>query len=82
MSPRYIRKLFEDENTSLSQFVPGQRLVRVYRMLGDRRYAHLTIGSIVFEAGFGDLSTFNRDFRRHFGMTPSDVRAAAHKDAT
>lgn len=82
VSPRYIRKLFEDENTSLSQFVLGQRLVRVYRMLGDPRYAHRTIGAIAFEAGFGDLSTFNRDFRRHFGLTPSDVRAAVCKGST
>jgi AraC-like DNA-binding protein len=79
VSPRYVRKLFEDEDTSLSQFVLGQRLVRVHRMLGDPRYADLTIASIAFEAGFGDLSTFNREFRRHFGVTPSDVRAAACK---
>lgn len=31
-------------------------------------------GSIAFDAGFGDLSTFNCAFRRHFGATPSDVR--------
>jgi len=79
VSPRYIRKLFEDENTSLSRFVLGQRLVRVHRMLGDPRHADRTIATIAFEAGFGDLSTFNRDFRRHFGMTPSDVRAFARK---
>jgi AraC-like DNA-binding protein len=79
VSPRYIRKLFEEESTSLSQFVLGQRLVRVYRMLGDPRCAHLTIGTIAFEAGFGDLSTFNRDFRRHYGATPSDVRTAARR---
>jgi AraC-like DNA-binding protein len=31
------------------------------------------------DAGFGDLSTFNREFRRRYGATPSDVRAAAHE---
>ena len=51
-------------------------------MLGDPRYADLTIGAIAFEAGFGDLSTFNRNFRRHFGVTPSDVRAAARVPGT
>jgi AraC-like DNA-binding protein len=74
LSPRYIRKLFEGENTSLSQFVLSQRLTRVHRMLTDPRYASLTIGGIAFAVGFGDLSTFNRDFRRRFGVTPSDVR--------
>jgi len=74
VSPRYIRKLFESENTSLSQFVLGQRLTRVHRMLADPRHADRTIGDLAFAAGFGDLSTFNREFRRRFGMTPSDVR--------
>ena len=34
-----------------------------------------TIGSLASELGFGDLSYFNRSFRRVYGMTPSDVRA-------
>jgi AraC-like DNA-binding protein len=75
LSPRYIRKLFEGEDASLSQFVLGERLTRVYRMLADPRYADSTISGIVFAVGFGDLSTFNREFRRRFGLTPSDVRA-------
>ena len=77
ISPRYIRKLFEGENTSLSQFVLGQRLTRVFRMLADCRYAGLTISDIAFAVGFGDLSTFDREFRRRFGLTPSDVRRRA-----
>jgi AraC-like DNA-binding protein len=74
ISPRYIRKLFESESTSLSQFVLGQRLTRVHRMLADARHADRTIADIALAAGFGDLSTFNREFRRRFGVTPSDVR--------
>jgi AraC-like DNA-binding protein len=30
----------------------------------------------VLAAGFGDLSHFHRSFRRRYGATPSDVRAA------
>jgi AraC-like DNA-binding protein len=80
VSPRYIHKLFEDEGTTLSRYVMGQRLVRVHRMLTDPRYADLTIGAMAYSVGFSDLSTFNREFRRHFGATPSDVRAAARTD--
>jgi AraC-like DNA-binding protein len=79
VTPRYIRKLFEGEGMSLSRFVLNQRLALVHRLLTDPRYGRCTIGSLAFEAGFGDLSTFNREFRRCYGATPSDVRAAAAK---
>jgi AraC-like DNA-binding protein len=74
VSPRYIRSLFEGESTSLSQFVLAQRLMRVHRMLTDPRHDDRTISDIAFGIGFNDISTFNREFRRRFGVTPSDVR--------
>jgi AraC-like DNA-binding protein len=77
LSPRYIRRLFESENTSLSQFVLGQRLTRVHCMLTDLRHANRTISDIALAVGFGDISTFNHEFRRRFGLTPSDVRRGA-----
>jgi AraC-like DNA-binding protein len=81
VSPRYIQKLFEHEGTTLSKFVLGQRLARVHRMLTAPALVDLTIGAIAYRAGFGDLSTFNREFRRHFGATPSDVRATTRRGA-
>jgi AraC-like DNA-binding protein len=33
-----------------------------------------TVSTIAFEAGFGDLSTFNKRFRDVFGMTPQAHR--------
>jgi AraC-like DNA-binding protein len=45
-------------------------------MLSDPRIADLTISAIAFGVGFGDLSYFNRTFRRRFGASPSDVRCA------
>jgi len=42
--------------------------------LSDPRLAEQTISTIAYEAGFGDLSHFNRAFRRRYGETPSDVR--------
>jgi AraC-like DNA-binding protein len=77
ISPVYIRKLFETENTSFSQFVLEQRLMQAHRMLSDSRFADRTIGMLALEAGFGDLSYFNRSFRRRYGASPSDVRTQA-----
>jgi len=76
MSVRYIQRLFESEGTTLSQFVRDQRLVQVHRKLADPRHADCAISSIAYDVGFGDLSTFNREFRRRFGATPSEIRAA------
>ena len=75
LSPRYVRKLFESEGTSLSDFMLAQRLDRAHRLLSDPRQAGLTITAIAYEAGFNDLSYFNRAFRRRYAATPSDVRA-------
>jgi AraC-like DNA-binding protein len=74
VSDSYIRKLFEGEGISFSQFVLGRRLVRAQRMLTDRRWADRSIAWIAFETGFGDLSYFNRTFKRFYGNTPSEVR--------
>jgi AraC-like DNA-binding protein len=76
VTTRYIHRLFENEGATLSQFIRRQRLMRVHRALTDPRHDDRTIASIAYDAGFGDLSTFNREFRRHFAATPSDVRAA------
>jgi AraC-like DNA-binding protein len=45
--------------------------------LRDPRATRLKISEIALEAGFPDLSHFNRSFRRRFGNTPSAVRADA-----
>jgi AraC-like DNA-binding protein len=79
LSPRYIRKLFEGEDTSLSQYVLGQRLMRMHRLLTEPRYSAGKICDIALAVGFGDISTFNREFRRRFNATPSDVRAAGRE---
>jgi AraC-like DNA-binding protein len=77
ISESYLRKLLDSDGTSFSDFVLNARLARAHRRLTDPRLIDRTIASIAFEVGFGDLSYFNRSFRRLYGATPSDVRAAA-----
>jgi len=80
VTPRYVQVLFEDDGTTLSEFVLRQRLVRAHRLLTDWRFAGWTITAIALEAGFGDLSYFNRAFRRLYAASPSEVRAEARRE--
>jgi AraC-like DNA-binding protein len=81
VTPRYIQMLFETEGTTFSEFVRNARLNKAHRMLVDPRLAKRPISAIAFEAGFSELSHFNRAFRRRFGGTPSDVRTARRNGA-
>jgi AraC-like DNA-binding protein len=75
VSPRYVRKLLEAEGLSFSGYVTERRLERARGMLTSPRNATQTIAAIAYDVGFGDLSYFNRAFRRRFERTPSDIRA-------
>jgi AraC-like DNA-binding protein len=71
---RYVHKLFENEGLTFSSFVLGQRLSRAHRILRDPKLADRNISSVAFDVGFGDLSYFNRVFRRRYAATPTEVR--------
>lgn len=79
VTPRYIQMLFEEAGTTFSSFVLELRLEAARHMLLSPRYAAWSVTAIALEAGFGDVSYFNRRFKRRFSMTPSDVRARGAK---
>lgn len=81
MSPRHVQRLFEMAGTSFTEYLREQRLLCARRMLVSPRFSHLRISDIAFEAGFGDLSWFNRQFRRRFGTSPRDTRQTGFPDA-
>jgi AraC-like DNA-binding protein len=75
---RFIQRLFESEGTSFTDYVLTQRLACAHRLLTDPCRDGDKISTIALDAGFGDLSYFNRVFRQHFGDTPSGIRECAH----
>ena len=77
VTPRYVQMLFESEGITFSGYVLEQRLTRAHHMLTDPGLRNWTISAIAFQVGFGNLSYFNRVFRRRFGATPSDIRTDA-----
>lgn len=80
VSPRYLRKLFESEGVTFSEYVLEQRLVLAHRLLSDPHRAGEKIASVAFAAGFGDVSYFYRVFRRRYDRLPTDVRAQVRRD--
>jgi AraC-like DNA-binding protein len=79
VTPRYVQMLFAAEGMTFSKHVLSERLARVYRRLTDPALSGRSVADLAFEVGFGDLSYFNRTFRRHYGATPSDIRAGARR---
>lgn len=75
-SSRYVQTLFERSGTTFSEFVLEQRLLLARRLLRNPLHAGSKISEIAFLAGFQNVSYFHRVFRRRFGMTPADARAA------
>lgn len=74
IAERYLRALFADHETTFTDHVTGRRLQLAHRRLCDVREADRSVSTIAYSCGFGDLSWFNRAFRRRFGMSPGEVR--------
>jgi AraC-like DNA-binding protein len=77
LSARQAQRLFAQSGMTFSEFVLEQRLLVARRLLLDGSHRHRKISDIAYAAGFGDLSYFNRTFRKRFGVTPSDMQAEA-----
>jgi AraC-like DNA-binding protein len=75
LTERHIHRLFEDAGQTFGEFVTEARLERALDLLRHPRAGK--IKDIALGVGYGDLSTFNRAFRRRFGDTPTGIRAQA-----
>jgi AraC-like DNA-binding protein len=77
VTPRYVQVLFDESGVTFTEYVIAQRLARAHRLVCDPQLSERTLTAIARDVGFGDLSYFNRAFRRRYGVAPSDLRMQA-----
>jgi AraC-like DNA-binding protein len=75
ISPRYLQRLIETTGTTFTAHVTELRLQRAFALLTEARDDGRRISNIALQAGFSDISHFNRLFRTRFRDTPSGILA-------
>ena len=72
VSPAYFRALFKRETgQTLHQYLTGLRMGRAMELL---RTTNLKTAEVAQKSGLGEASYFSYAFKKHFGVSPSQVR--------
>ena len=73
-----LRRLINGQlgHRNFSAFVNGYRLAEATAALADPSQAEVPILTIALDAGFGSIGPFNRAFKAHTGLTPTEYRRA------
>jgi len=75
VSSRYLQRLIETTGTTFTAHVADLRLQRAFALLTEVRSGTRRISDIALQAGFSDISHFNRLFRARFGDAPRGILA-------
>ncbi|MEJ8305165.1 helix-turn-helix domain-containing protein [Saccharibacillus sacchari] len=81
VSLRHAQKLFADRGGSLAAHIRARRLECCRRDLSDPGQLRRSVTDIAFAWGFNDAAHFSRLFKRSFGDSPTEFRAAAVRKA-
>jgi AraC-like DNA-binding protein len=81
VTSRYVHLLMQDTGRSFAGHVLLKRLGMAATMLRDPSFQARKIAEIAQLAGFTDVSYFSRAFRQRYGMTPTELRDRAMREA-
>ena len=70
-SSRTLSRLFSDVDTTFSDFLRYQRVIRSLELMADNT---MTIKEIAYDTGFSTPGNFNRSFKQVMGIAPSEMR--------
>ena len=74
ISTRYLHKLLHETGASFAERVQELRLEKARKLLSGEAGSAFKVHDAAYDAGFSDLSHFNRVFRRRYGLTPKAAR--------
>ena len=77
ISIRYLNKLFEDDELSLSEWIWARRLEKARVAIDCSPTTGQSITQIAYDWGFKDPAHFSRAFKARYGRSPS-----AHRGST
>ncbi|MEU8587455.1 helix-turn-helix domain-containing protein [Streptomyces sp. NPDC048664] len=77
VSARLLYAVFAGRRRSYATEVRHRRLEHAWRQLQDPARSHLRVIDVAVSAGFVDVTSFHRAFRRAYGRTPLQVREGA-----
>jgi AraC family transcriptional activator of tynA and feaB len=69
-----LYRAFAEHGASIAATIWSARVERARRMLISVDCRHLLIGEVAFQCGFSEHSSFDRMFRKRYGMTPREMR--------
>lgn len=72
MSPATLRRRLQAEGTSFSQLLQESRMARA---LGLLMTTPAPIGEIAWQCGYEAIPAFSHAFKKHYGISPSELRA-------
>jgi len=76
LSDRHLRRLFKFAfNISLGEYIRSRKLAL---SLDDLLQKDFNVIDVAFEYGFEHETSYNRSFKREFGITPGDMRKKGH----
>lgn len=76
LATSYVSQVLNERlQKNFYDFVNGYRVEEAQRILRDPRRSDQKILTIAFDSGFASKAAFNRVFKRHTGMTPTEFKS-------
>lgn len=71
--PNHLSQVINSkENKSFYDLVNEKRIEEFIRLISQPAYQQYTLVSVAYDCGFNSKATFNRNFKKYTGLTPTD----------